>query len=211
MEPYTRPRRQLPIDYVLLNDGYEGEEPMENISRASGLKSAIESSFELGPEDSISQIVDRPLSRNLTEEAQGISLVLTDDVISSQLSRGTANHWLWEQFEVTTLNQQNDQLITCKHCRNWSIKDSARSTSTTKMSYHLQRAHGLGVSNDTKNTNQPTIMTMWNQKQTVNVTELLERNLIRWVVLTRQPFTQIFKDIPGVDMPFTTRRHYDRE
>jgi hypothetical protein len=72
----------------------------------------------------------------------------------------------------------------------------------------------LGVSNDTKNTNQPTIMTMWNQKQTVNVTELLERNLIRWVVLTRQPFTvierpaflQIFKDIPAVDMPFTTRK-----
>ncbi|KAK9315805.1 hypothetical protein V1524DRAFT_428198 [Lipomyces starkeyi] len=84
MEPYTRPRRQLAIDYVLLNDGYEGEEPMENVSRASGLKSPIESSFELGAEDSISQIVDRPLSRNLTEEAQGISLVLTDDVFSSQ-------------------------------------------------------------------------------------------------------------------------------
>ncbi|KAK9339455.1 hypothetical protein V1521DRAFT_396411 [Lipomyces starkeyi] len=170
MEPYTRPRRQLAIDYVLLNDGYEEEEPMENVSRASGLKSPIESSFELGPEDSISQIVDRPLSRNLTEEAQGISLVLTDDMISSQPTRGTANHWLWEQFEVTTLNQlwkpkrskklRNDQLITCKHCRNWSIKDSARSTSTTNMSYHLQRAHGLGVSNDTKNTNQPTIMTV---------------------------------------------------
>ncbi|KAK9328153.1 hypothetical protein V1520DRAFT_282023 [Lipomyces starkeyi] len=171
MEPYRRPRRQLAIDYVLLNDGYEGEEPMENVSRAraSGLKSPIESSFELGPEDSISQIVDRPLSRNLTEEAQGISLVLTDDVISSQPTRGTANHWLWEQFEVTTLNQQwkpkrskklrNDQLITCKHCRNWSI-DPARSTSTTNMSYHLQRAHGLGVSNDTKNTTLPAIMTI---------------------------------------------------
>ncbi|KAK9482117.1 hypothetical protein V1527DRAFT_522258 [Lipomyces starkeyi] len=189
MEPYTRPRRQLPIDYVLLNDGYEGEEPIENVSRANGLKSPIETSFELGPEDSISQIVDRPLSRNLTEKAQGISLVLTDDVISSQPTRGTANHRLWEQFEVTTLNQQwkpkrskklrNDQLITCKHCRNWSIKDSANR--------HRQlTSHGLGGNNETKNTNQPTIMTMWNQKQTVNVTELLERNLIRWVVLTRQ-------------------------
>ncbi|KAK9327447.1 hypothetical protein V1520DRAFT_393872 [Lipomyces starkeyi] len=133
MEPYTRPRRQLAIGR---------EEPMENVSRASRLKSPIESSFELGPEDSISQIVDRPLSRNLTEEAQGISLVLTDDVISSQPTRGTVNHWLWEQFE---------------HCRNLSI-DSARSTSTTNMSY--QRAHGWGVSNDTKNTNLPAIMTI---------------------------------------------------
>ncbi|KAK9247880.1 hypothetical protein V1506DRAFT_395488 [Lipomyces tetrasporus] len=106
MEPSTRSRRQLAIDYVLLNDGYEGEEPMENVSLASGLQSPIESSFELGPEDCISQIVDRPLSRNLTEEAKGISPVITDDVISSQPTRGTENHWLWEQFEVTTLSQQ---------------------------------------------------------------------------------------------------------
>ncbi|KAJ8098463.1 hypothetical protein POJ06DRAFT_293262 [Lipomyces tetrasporus] len=130
---------------------------MENVSLASGLQSPIESSFELGPEDSISQIVDRPLSRNLTEEAQGISPVITDDVISSQPTRGTANHWLWEQFEVTTLSQQwkpkrskklrNDQLITCKHCRNWSIKDSARSKSTTNMSYH--ELVGIGDYEDT--------------------------------------------------------------
>ncbi|KAK9388190.1 hypothetical protein V1515DRAFT_597989 [Lipomyces mesembrius] len=65
------------------------------------------------------------------------------------------------------------------------------------MSYHLQRAHSLGVINDTKNTGQPTIMTMWKQKET--------RNLIRWVVLTRQPFT-VIEHIPGVDMPFTTRK-----
>ncbi|KAK9250451.1 hypothetical protein V1507DRAFT_467541 [Lipomyces tetrasporus] len=130
MEPSTRSRRQLAIDYVLLNDGYEGEEPMENVSLASGLQ----------PEDCISQIVDRPLSRNLTEEAQGISPVITDDVISSQPTRGTANHWLWEQFE-------NDQLITCKHCRNWSIKDSARSKSTTNMSYH--ELVGIGDYEDT--------------------------------------------------------------
>ncbi|KAJ8098538.1 hypothetical protein POJ06DRAFT_257307 [Lipomyces tetrasporus] len=148
MEPSTRSRRQLAIDYVLLNDGYEGEEPMENVSLTSGLQSPIESSFELGPEDSISQIVDRPLSRNLTEEAQGISPVITDDVISSQPTRGTANHWLWEQFEPTRSKMLgNDQLITCKHCRNWSIKDSARSTSTTNMSYH--ELVGIGDYEDT--------------------------------------------------------------
>ncbi|KAK9489777.1 hypothetical protein V1508DRAFT_426964, partial [Lipomyces doorenjongii] len=61
-----------------------GDEPVENVSLTSGLQSPIESSFELGPEDSISQIVDPSLSRNLTDETQEISPVLTDDKISSQ-------------------------------------------------------------------------------------------------------------------------------
>ncbi|ODQ70655.1 hypothetical protein LIPSTDRAFT_74075 [Lipomyces starkeyi NRRL Y-11557] len=77
------------------------------------------------------------------------------------------------------------------------------------MSY--QRAHGWGVSNDTKNTNLPAIMTMWNQKQTINVTELLERNLIRWVVLTRQPFTVIERRFQVWTCHLPLARHYDRE
>ncbi|KAK9257077.1 hypothetical protein V1507DRAFT_447714 [Lipomyces tetrasporus] len=31
MDPPTRPRRKQAVDYLLLNDGYEGDEPMENI------------------------------------------------------------------------------------------------------------------------------------------------------------------------------------
>ncbi|KAK9319850.1 hypothetical protein V1517DRAFT_354895 [Lipomyces orientalis] len=148
IDSFTRPRGQPGVDYLLLNDGYEGDEPVENVSLTRGPQSPVETSFELGPEDSISQIVDPSLSRILTDEAQEISPVLTDDRISSQRRRGTANHWLWEQFEVTTLNQQTP----------------LGGTSTTNMSYHLQRAHSLGISNDTKN--QSTIMTMWKQKET---------------------------------------------
>ncbi|KAK9321241.1 hypothetical protein V1517DRAFT_363231 [Lipomyces orientalis] len=144
MEGFTRPRRQP-----------EGDEPVENISLTRGLQSPIESSFELGPEDSISQIVDPSLSRNLTDEAQEISPVLTHDRISSQRPLITLNQQ-WKPKRSKMLS--NDQLITCKHCRNWSFKDSARSTSTTNMSYHLQRAHSLGISNDTKN--QSRIMTI---------------------------------------------------
>ncbi|KAK9489511.1 hypothetical protein V1508DRAFT_427807 [Lipomyces doorenjongii] len=78
MEAFTRPRRQPDVDYLLLNDGYEGEEPVENVSLTSGLQ----------PEDSISQIVDPSLSRNRTDETQEISPVFTDDRISSQLALG---------------------------------------------------------------------------------------------------------------------------
>ncbi|KAK9494991.1 hypothetical protein V1508DRAFT_411605, partial [Lipomyces doorenjongii] len=73
------------VDYLLLNDGYEGDEPVENVSLTSGLQSPIESSFELGPEDSISQIV------NPSHHCKRSQAVLTDDRISSQFTRWTAN------------------------------------------------------------------------------------------------------------------------
>ncbi|KAK9364368.1 hypothetical protein V1509DRAFT_643760, partial [Lipomyces kononenkoae] len=82
------------------------------------------------------------------------------------------------------------------------------------MWYHLQKSHGLPLGNDKEDATQPTIMTMWQRKETASTAELFERNLIRWVVQTRQPFTviecpafvKLFKDIPGVDLGFTSRK-----
>ncbi|KAK9319690.1 hypothetical protein V1517DRAFT_331674, partial [Lipomyces orientalis] len=226
MDPPARPRRKQAVDYLLLNDGYDGDEPIENLlqTRLSRV-SSVESSVDLGPEDSISQIASQSFPEGLTEEVHDLesSQIQTDSNIS-QRTRGTSNSWLWEQFEITTLSQQwrpkrskklrNDQLITCKHCQKWSIKDSARSTSTTNMSYHLQKSHGLPLGNDKVDATQPTIMTMWKRKETADTAELFEKNLIRWVVQTRQPFTvieypafvKLFKDIPGVNLPFTSRK-----
>ncbi|KAK9245225.1 hypothetical protein V1506DRAFT_265385, partial [Lipomyces tetrasporus] len=143
MDPPTRPHRKQAVDYLLLNDGYEGDEPMENILPDTA-QSSIESSVGLGPEDSISQIASQSSSTGLAEKVHdhGSPLIPTASN-SSQSTRGTSNNWLWEQFEITTLSQQwrpkrskklrYDQLITCKHCQKWSIKDSSRSTSTTNM------------------------------------------------------------------------------
>ncbi|KAK9261559.1 hypothetical protein V1519DRAFT_467731 [Lipomyces tetrasporus] len=131
MDPPMRPRRKQAVDYLLLND--------------DTAQSSIESSVDLGPEDSISQIASKSSSTGLTEEIHDLesSPIRTDSNFSLR-TRGTSNNWLWEQFEITTLSQlwmpkrskklRNDQLITCKHCQKWSIKDSARSTSTTYMS-----------------------------------------------------------------------------
>ncbi|ODQ71383.1 hypothetical protein LIPSTDRAFT_74041 [Lipomyces starkeyi NRRL Y-11557] len=172
MDPPTRPRRNQAVDYLLLNDGYEGDEPtmMENILPGTA-QSPVESSIDMGPEDSISQIGSQTVSTGLTAEAHDLeSSPIQTASNSSQRTRGTSNSWLWEQFEITTLSQQwrpkrskklrSDQLITCKHCQKVSIKDSARSTSTTNMSYHLQKSHGLPLGNDKEDTTQPTIMTI---------------------------------------------------
>ncbi|ODQ74011.1 hypothetical protein LIPSTDRAFT_69539 [Lipomyces starkeyi NRRL Y-11557] len=113
----TRPRRKQAVDYLLLNDGYEGDQPMLNILPEMA-QSSIESSVDLAPED-YSQIASQSFSTGLTEE------------------------------------------LTCKHCQKWSIKDSCRSTSTTNMSYHLQKSHGLPLGNDKEDATQPTIMTIY--------------------------------------------------
>ncbi|KAK9334685.1 hypothetical protein V1521DRAFT_464211 [Lipomyces starkeyi] len=102
MEPPTCPRREQAVNYLLLNDGYEGDEPMENIFPATA-QSSIESSIGLGPEDSIRQI-------SLTDPVHDleISPSLTASNIS-QRTRGTSNDWLWQQFEVTTLTNSGSQ------------------------------------------------------------------------------------------------------
>ncbi|KAK9387468.1 hypothetical protein V1515DRAFT_519569, partial [Lipomyces mesembrius] len=87
--PLTRPRRKQAVDYLLLNDGYEGDEPMENILPATA-QSSIESSVDLGPEDSISQIVSQSSSTALTVEVHDLELspIWTASNIS-QRTRGT--------------------------------------------------------------------------------------------------------------------------
>ncbi|KAK9257685.1 hypothetical protein V1519DRAFT_470390 [Lipomyces tetrasporus] len=167
MDPPMRPRRKQAVDYLLLNDGYEGDVLMENI-------------------DSISQITSQSSPTALSEEVYDLeSAPVRTDSNSSRRTRGTSNYWLWEQFEIRTVSQQwrpkrskklrYDQLITCKHCQKWSIKDSARSTSTTNLSYHLQKCHGLPLGNDRESSTQPTIMTIWKRKETANTAESFER------------------------------------
>ncbi|KAK9249740.1 hypothetical protein V1507DRAFT_500368 [Lipomyces tetrasporus] len=162
MDPPMRPRRKQAVDYLLLNDGYEGDVLMENIVPDTA-QSSIESS-----------ITSQSSPTALSEEVYDLeSAPVRTDSNSSRRTRGTSNYWLWEQFEIRTLRY--DQLITCKHCQKWSIKDSARSTSTTNLSYHLQKCHGLPLGNDRESSTQPTIMTIWKRKETANTAESFER------------------------------------
>ncbi|KAK9327210.1 hypothetical protein V1520DRAFT_62820 [Lipomyces starkeyi] len=106
MDPPTQPRRKQAVDYLLLNDGYEGDEPMLNILPETA-QSSIESSVDLAPED-YSQIASLSSSTGLTEEVHDLesSPIQTASNIS-QRTRGTSNNWLWEQFEITTLKGAN--------------------------------------------------------------------------------------------------------
>jgi hypothetical protein len=104
---------------------------------------------------------------------------------------------------------------TRKQC-NWSTTDSKRQTSTTNIRLHLKEKHGIlppGITDLATGTPKSTIVSLWGNKGKLTVQELLEKNLLRWVTSSKQPFTvlespafqQIFKDIPGATLPFTSR------
>ncbi|KAK9330998.1 hypothetical protein V1520DRAFT_338938 [Lipomyces starkeyi] len=63
MDPPTRSRRKQAVDYLLLNDGYEGNEPMENILPDTA-QSSIESSVDMYPRILVARL---PLSHPIQD------------------------------------------------------------------------------------------------------------------------------------------------
>jgi hypothetical protein len=90
------------------------------------------------------------------------------------------------------------------------------------MKIHLSK-HGILpdesdiITDDTKK-DQKNIRTMLDSSANLNVMQRLEKNLLRWIINDMQSFQLIenpdFKrlltDIPGISMPFTSRRTLQR-
>jgi hypothetical protein len=81
----------------------------------------------------------------------------------------------------------------------------------------LKEKHGIlppGVPEPVVANPKSTIVSLWGNKEKLTFQERLEKNLLRWVISSKQPFTvvespafrQIFKDIPGISLPFTSRQ-----
>jgi hypothetical protein len=79
----------------------------------------------------------------------------------------------------------------------------------------LKRKHGIlppGITDLPTSTPKSTLVSLWGNKGKLTIQELHEKNLLRWVTSSKQPFTvlessafqQIFKDIPGAALPFTS-------
>ncbi|KAK9426871.1 hypothetical protein V1505DRAFT_144413 [Lipomyces doorenjongii] len=85
--------------------------------------------------------------------------------------------------------------------------DSARQTSTSNMARHLQK-HSIyppDSSAEASGTNkQPSIATFFNGKQNLTVKQLLEKNILRWIVTEKQAFTTI--ESPAFSRSFVISR-----
>jgi hypothetical protein len=162
----------------------------------------------------------------------------TSSQVSSNTRKSRKSDWLWahlktRQFPYEWIEQRSgkkklfDLEINCtaidkttgRQC-NWSTTNSKRQTSTTNIRLHLKEKHGILPPSPTAlapnqliATPKSTLLGLWGSKANLTIQETLEKNLLHWVVSSKQPFSvvesldfrQIFNDIPGVSLPFLSR------
>ena len=216
--------RQIRRDYFALNDGYD-EESLPT-DRLPGF-----------PDLEIDSFINTPSSE--IQPSESISETLAESSSSAFPSyprkrrRPTpVSQWMWEYFQITEISREwknprtnkrelKDRIIYCAYIDNhgiqcsWQTADSLRQSSTSNMQRHLEK-HTIfpphsRLSTDTKK--QPNIVDFMAKTQGLSHQERLEKNILRWIVKDKPPFTaietpsfnQIFHDIPGVSLPFSSR------
>ncbi|KAK9258391.1 hypothetical protein V1519DRAFT_360639, partial [Lipomyces tetrasporus] len=197
---------QRRLDYRLLNDGSDEEALFED--RIHELPMAPDS---VPPDELIFGVANSPdceilpsqsISQNPTSPVtvDSSSSIISEDscTIQPRNRAARATEWMWAYFETAELTDRDIRCIyideqTGIRC-NWKTTDSARQTSTSNMARHLEK-HSIyapesspGASGTKK---QPSIATFFKGKKILTVQQLLERNLLRWIVTEKQAFTTI--------------------
>ncbi|CEL08111.1 hypothetical protein ASPCAL11264 [Aspergillus calidoustus] len=231
----SRPQRSQRIDYHVLNGGSDEEADVEDRAiKKPRLNPPSDRSESVGPEESASQVYLN-LPTPSESHQQGNSTRSLSEALQSYKSVSKSgikpqNQWLWSQFDVKPLPGKlwrpkrsrrllEDREIQCTQC-GWKTTDSARATSTTNMKAHLAK-HNLGEKiregdqdKDSSIAKQLSIASIFRHKIEQDVRDLLERNLLRWIVrddiaftaIESPAFQQIFMDLPDAPLPFSSSR-----
>ncbi|KAJ8097682.1 hypothetical protein POJ06DRAFT_185144, partial [Lipomyces tetrasporus] len=242
MDRSPRPSRQRRLDYRLLNDGSDEEALFEDriheLPMAPDSVPPDELIFGVANSPDCEILPSQSISQNPTSPVtvDSSSSIISEDscTIQPRNRAARATEWMWAYFETAEYNRPwimkrtkskrlTDRDIRCIYIDeqtgircNWKTTDSARQTSTSNMARHLEK-HSIyapesspGASGTKK---QPSIATFFKGKKILTVQQLLERNLLRWIVTEKQAFTtiespafqQIFCDIPGITLPLSSR------
>ncbi|KAJ5582682.1 hypothetical protein N7535_001302 [Penicillium sp. DV-2018c] len=136
-----------------------------------------------------------------------------------------ATQWIWNHFSTrevarawaekrTGKKRTRDMDISCtvvdgktgKQC-GWATADSQRAQSTSNMQRHLAKSHSILPPESQGSTlNVPDIRRSFKKQGHLTVQDCLERNILRWIIQTKQPFCvleaasfqQIFADLSSV-------------
>ncbi|KAK9349554.1 hypothetical protein V1523DRAFT_333490, partial [Lipomyces doorenjongii] len=192
------------LDYLALNDGYESQTDTRGSSpileatdpgSSSSHYSIGQSELEVDP---ILQLSDSEiLPSESVSQPQSLNSIMAGSSVSQ---KGPKESWFWQYFTCT---ETRSEIIQCAvvddgtgmEC-NWSTTDSKRQSSSTNIVRHLREAHSI-LPSGAKQVVAPSKATITRflkkGKENANLThqQILEKNIIRWVVASSQPFTVI--------------------
>jgi hypothetical protein len=217
--------RGIRRDYRALNDGSDEEEgfAIRKIARID--VQAVETDkaglpIDPIPDDGVSQV-----------EVDGVDLYAgaenspepKEDNESYSVSKNirSPSSWVWQYYDVTTIEgrtyrdgktekEKRDRRISCNRPRcPWFTLDSKRGSSTSNLTTHLYKSHGISKSKfqssiPPSDTTQSTLDS-WTKPKVAPQAQL-EQNIIRWIVMDTQPFTTIdHPDFKRVSIYFLTQ------
>jgi hypothetical protein len=183
---------------------------------------------ELLPSESASQF---PASQESSTDAR-TSIISGNAFYQHRQWPAPATAWIWAYFETAAVDRSwfikktnkkrlVDREIRCMHIDEktgircgWQTSDSQRQNTTSNMKTHLAK-HGIypPTSDLQPAMKQSDIRSFVGGKGNPTHQEVLERNIIRWIVTDMNAFTtiespefqQVFRDIPGIEPPFKSR------
>ncbi|ODQ68726.1 hypothetical protein LIPSTDRAFT_40375, partial [Lipomyces starkeyi NRRL Y-11557] len=188
----TRGKR---IDYFVLNDGSDEEALPEDRLDSSPPYDSGDSlrNSEVFPSESASAVEP---SQEIPDDAS-----LTCQPQSSRdtdPSKSESKGWqCWDYFDIT---EAIDREIHCsvldektgQQC-SWKTTDSKRQSSTSNMEEHLRKRHSIEAHERPEPAKKPksSILAYLGEREKLSPQKLLQKNILRWVVADKQPFTTI--------------------
>jgi hypothetical protein len=180
-------RDHFKIDYYVLNDGSDENEPSSK--RVKEASNAIDSESFNTTEDVIVP----------SESAsQGPALIGDGELSTISTPSRAKTSSVWEYFDRIELdkmwvdgngNQRKDYAFSCKLCRPFerpSYTMSHQRGSTSVLKRHLQKKHGLQKSDEGNS-----LITQFVREGEVSKKGNVKDNLLKWIVTTSQPFTVV--------------------
>ncbi|KAK9360845.1 hypothetical protein V1504DRAFT_368314, partial [Lipomyces starkeyi] len=170
------------------------------------------SDVEVLPSDSVSQSTPRPGADSsiVSRPSEDIALPLVRPHTDKKKAwfwayftqKDIAHEWYDQKYKKRRTTDTRIQCSIVDECTgivcNWHTSDSKRHASTSNMTNHLLRKHSIEgpdalPSDPVKNKHRATLPGLWGGKDRENLThqQLLERNILRWVITNKQPFTVI--------------------
>ncbi|KAJ5550757.1 hypothetical protein N7461_005455 [Penicillium sp. DV-2018c] len=225
----SRTPRNVPrLDYEVLNggpDSPDGGLPSDQLTDFDVFQSSqLEADHTSTDQDSLL------LSEVLPQDSASQSQSFLRPVKKARAAPAT--QWIWNHFSTrevarawaekrTGKKRTRDMDISCtvvdgktgKQC-GWATADSQRAQSTSNMQRHLAKSHSILPPESQGSTlNVPDIRRSFKKQGHLTVQDCLERNILRWIIQTKQPFCvleaasfqQTFADLPGISLPYTSR------